>query len=344
MEPTTKKQRRIEIGYRTSFAGAAQIVAQLGDGRTTEAARHELRQELLRTLDVVTPVGSILQRSTLNLASGEVFVLDHVRPQALLYTLCAQSAHFAAFFKRCLQESNSGSGFLLYTDETTCGNQLRPDSRRKCQAMYFTHSAFPTWFRSRQDGWFVWAYVPCEIQGDLDGGLSTLFKLMLSDFFKSDHNFMDGIMLPCGNEWFPLKCGIFAVIQDEKAHKEIASLKGASGLRPCIRCKNIVRRTSAQDLGPYLRDADISGPDAFDEHTSASFWETVDIILAARDDSDLLRQSFVDLQQVAGLSYNAHSAIWDRSFRLIYDPINHNVEDWMHVFCASGGVGQYEIA
>ena len=337
------KRRRLDIDLRTSYRGAAQILAQLGDAATPENARHTLREELRRTLDVNTPVGPLFGKVTLQLKSGGEFVLDHIRPQALLYTLCSRSRFFAAFWRQRLLV-NAGSGFLLYTDETSCGNQLRPDARRKCQALYFSHSALPTWYRARQDGWFAWAYVPAEVQNDIGGGLAQLFKTMCSDFFCGSHNFIDGIMLPSGSEWFELKCGIFAVIQDEKAHKECASLKGAGGIRPCIRCKNIVRRVNLPAGEPYMRELESSGPGAFDLHTSATFWETVDAVLHCRDDDDLLVESRKNLQIVAGLTHNEHGIIWDRAFRQIYDPIHHNVEDWMHVFLSSGGVGQYEVS
>ena len=63
------------------------------------------------------------------------------------------------------------------------------------------------------------------------------------------HNFLEpGLLM--GND--RLRARFHACIADEAALKASWSVKGASGTRPCILCRNIVSRTDLSPSEPYL--------------------------------------------------------------------------------------------
>eukprot|EP00959_Pyramimonas_sp_CCMP1952_P427521 8953765-Pyramimonas_sp.AAC.1 len=72
--------------------------------------------------------------------------------------------------------------------------------------------------------------------------------------------------------------------------------------------------------------------------------QLVDRILdakAKKDRGELFAQSFHNLQQLSGLTYDEHSIVFDASYRPYIDAVKHTMEDWMHIIVASGGMGQY---
>ena len=68
-------------------------------------------------------------------------------------------------------------------------------------------------------------------------------------------------------------------IQDEKSHKETFSLKGASGLKVCCKCMNVLADKSPPP-GDYYASCGETDRNRFDLHTPESFNNMDDILEA----------------------------------------------------------------
>jgi len=97
----------------------------------------DLQRGVNEYVDVRTPVGKLVDVVDLPLKNGRTYKWPVANPFALLWVLCSGGAHFALF----LQEFLGGirSSISLYTDETTPGNNMRPDTVRKMVCVYHIH-------------------------------------------------------------------------------------------------------------------------------------------------------------------------------------------------------------
>ena len=105
----------------------------------------EFDDEIESFLSQPTPYGPLVQtRSLAREANGEHFKWHHTNPFALMWTMCKINPRFANFMKGCYDRASCTlRKVALYSDETTPGNQLRPDNARQLQAIYFALLFFP---------------------------------------------------------------------------------------------------------------------------------------------------------------------------------------------------------
>ena len=90
-----------------------------------------------------TPYGTICQTSEMQ-GKKDNMSIYHVNPLAFLYHALVVSTEFAKFLYR-IQSSLAAEMLVvcLYLDETTPGNQQRPDNGRSCQCLYYTLLQYP---------------------------------------------------------------------------------------------------------------------------------------------------------------------------------------------------------
>ena len=337
---TSKRRKLVTHAYDpgTSLASASRILCEMAEG--SGASAKQLARELHDRTDIWTPVGKVIQPVSLQLADNETYRCACINPCALLYHLCCTLDSFARFFWSLMRSGIAS--LILYTDECTTGNQLRPDCKTKLQCVYWTFSFFPHWYRARSTGWFSFTYIPYEVQERVVGGMAAVGKVILKAFFSDTFNFSTGFWLvnrAIAQRTF-FQCRLLCFIQDEKAHKEITAVKGASGTKCCLKCKNVTRLVDVRD-DPYFQDFASALPASFDLHTQESFEAMVQKLSDSA--GNITRRQFKVLQQSLGLNYEPRGILWDATLRPHFSPVKHCYEDWMHTLLASGGIGQYEL-
>ncbi|CAK9037144.1 MBD domain-containing protein [Durusdinium trenchii] len=134
-----------------------------------------------------------------------------------------------------------------------------------------------------------------------------------------------------------------AVLSDEKSLKELWSLRGAAGTKPCCLCQNVVGHMSREDVASHewLVHYSCTNRTRFAKHTSASFQAMRDrlaLVAAAGSKKELNA-----LGQCFGLQYNDLGVLWHPTLKDQVCPVSQTMYDWMHVLVASGGVAQYEV-
>lgn len=164
----------------------------------------------------------------------------------------------------------------IYADEIVPGNIIAPDNKRRTWAFYFTWLSLTP--LRKELLWIPISVIRTSVIDDLPGGLPQAFTVVLNSLSR----FCDeGIVL--ANNLVLTTSLIF--LGDEDALKKLGSHKGASGLRPCIRCSNCISRGNS-----------VPGYFAI-EHDRAHDFEQAD--------DEIMRDTMLHLQRLHGLGINA---------------------------------------
>jgi hypothetical protein len=148
----------------------------------------------------------------------------------------------------------------------------------------------------------------------------------------------------CGDDGFlHLRFKFAAFMADEKGLKEITQAKGASGIKPCLSCANIVGRCAAETVaGPYLLHLSSPNWRDFDRWSSSRFLEMAAMVRhVSRTRS---RAEATAVERSCGLNYSdGFGLLWGnaRTTARIPETI---VWDSMHTLFASSGVANLECA
>ena len=173
-------------------------------------------------------------------------VVEHseIQDGVLLYTVdlckylrCVFSAapHIEAFLEKQLAQAQRGKlgvTGVLYADEAVPGNVLSPDLTRKSWCIYFSY--LPLCRFRNEKLWWPLACVRHDVADNLPGKVAQLISFVL----QSSLPFLRGQVI--GSTLIHTNRLIF--LADEDGLKQSLSGKGASGLRPCLKCSNCLAK------------------------------------------------------------------------------------------------------
>jgi len=321
------------------FSQLATVLAQIDRYKGKHGIRKELTETHAKVCAAETPYGTITQHLDLTV-DGELYKWPFTNPFAYLHHMTRASDPFGSF----LHEHLNGklARIAIYADEVVPGNNLRPDHGRKLMCFYWTFVDLPHWYRVRRGGWIFFGAILSSRLASIQGGVSNVFRSILNVFHAADSWDFERVGMRCsanGQTWH-LKAKFSFFIGDEQAIKMITNVKGSSGLKPCLCCKNIVLNDSL--VGPYFKHIATATRADFDPHTDASFWEMVDVLTALEGSA---RSVIAHHEKSLGLNFDRATLLWDQSLRLrhVVRPVTGVYWDWMHVLVASGGIVQCEI-
>jgi hypothetical protein len=300
----------------------------------------------LHSLDgVQTPYGRLIDTFDFSADGSDPQKIHYVNPFALLSYLATVSLQFLLFLRSVV--GNGPAGIYLYADGVTPGNDKRVDSGRKYVAWYWSFVDFPPWFHSRRDlSLFVLAYVPQELF-EIKYSMAKVFRRFIHIFFSMDSfNFeTTGVALQHGAERFVLKAKYTTTLADEQALRDLYAVKGSSGRKPCLKCKNVLGRVGSfeafGDDGGYCLHVLNPNFCRCDFHTSESFAEmatSLETAVLAGERAD----NIAALEIVYGINYVVDGPLNDPHVRATTRVPEDIYFDPMHCIFASGGVGQYE--
>eukprot|EP00973_Karenia_brevis_P054542 7579362-Karenia_brevis.AAC.1 len=126
-----------------------------------------------------TPYGPITTSIELDL-EGQPYTWHVCNPFALIFALCKLNHQFCAMVHKAATQTTPNSlRFGFYADELTPGNNLRPDSGRKMQCLYFCLIDLPDHYRWRQHGWWLFGCLQSKTVNKLQNGMTELFRLAM---------------------------------------------------------------------------------------------------------------------------------------------------------------------
>ena len=332
------KRRRLEL---------AQVIAGTGLSVAPQAAglgvsKHEAMSEVHKYDKVSTPFGPLYASLKLRTVGGDELPVQYLNPFATLWFFASISVHAAAFFAQHLAKGMCRIAF--YCDGVKPGNVLRPDVGRSFEAVYWTFFELPQWFRSNASAsWFPCCFVETKTLKDVPGGMAAVAKAVVEVFFPAAldaFNFeRTGVLIGPEGSQHHIRATFGCWLADEKAIKEVVSCKGASGIKPCICCKNVVNRMEPVD--GYLQHISCADTALFDPQTQASLtYMAVDLAAKSRM---LSSAEFEFLQKAYGLVYEPAAILFDEHCRSVARFPDTIYWDWMHCLLASGGIAQYQV-
>jgi len=219
-------------------------------------------------------VANLLGFVDLPLASGGMFKWPLLRPDLLLQHTVRSSPAFARAFTEALRTCPSTSenpwSLMVFFDELTPGNVLRPDNRRKIMSVYFSFKELGPHVLCKTEAWLTVTVVRTTMISEVVGGWSHMLRVLLRHMLLGPQSWSSGgvvLQLPNPVLFFAV---LKNIIGDEAALKQAYDNKGASGLRPCPLCKNVVMKGSdlvPHDRSGYLVEITCPSLDRFDVAT-----------------------------------------------------------------------------
>lgn len=288
----------------------------------------------------LAPLQSIIQLPLLN---GGHFDWSVILVQDLL-PHCVASRGFGEIFQRALETNPPNRSrpwrLILYIDEITPGNPLRPDNRRKVVAFYasFVELGF---FLRMEEAWLTIGVLRTTQIKEIKGGLSGCVRHMLRHLLLGPRSICTGgIAIPLPTPTI-LHVSFHKLIADEAACKAAWCVKGAAGLRLCMDCKNVVAASvCSHDTSGYLVGIDCADRDKFDPMEEGDLVRSYDI-LAAMVAENRRRNHIKNYEKASGVNYEPDGLLADEELRPLVPP-SSTVRDPMHVMLA-GGVLNWEI-
>ena len=248
---------------------------------------------------------------------GGTLTIHYNNPFSYLYAAATVNNAFGSFIHDHLTANDGRGHLVLYTDQTTPGNALRPDHGRTYEAILFTFSDLPAWFVNRKNGFFKLAFVEVKDVARVVGGMAAIVRAMMHICFSlAGFNFATaGMLLPTsGGEEKHFNADFAFFLLDEGAAKTNLSVKGASGAKPCLRCRNVLGSQSYPSVGDnYLVRYSEHRRERWDPHTPASFDAIVNLLdeAAARGQPGELDE----LEITCGVNRETSGVLWDPYLR-----------------------------
>ena len=312
---------------------------------STEAMRMRVCRHAAETDNIDTPYGKLIQSFDLT-GNGKTHSVRFISPFALLHHLSVVIPGFGEFLYRCV--GAAVGSVVLYSDSTTPGNVLRPDQGRSFEAIYYTITAFPGWFRTRSClGWLPLAYIELSRLEELGVTFSSLHRLLfrkLWDPVPDTWNLLrTGVGLMVHGAWRHFKFKFEGFLGDERGIKYFLSVTGAKGTKPCCKCRNCAfkqdRRIRDEWMMDVLHDLDVRRCDL---HTPESFYATADEVRAFAQ-SGANAQQLTRKGQFSGMTYDPNGILWDDEVREDLNAPDSVIWDPQHCLVASGGVALYHL-
>ena len=232
--------------------------------------------------------------------NGEVFEWEVCRLDLLLQVLSTECEHFRSAMCEATQAAGTTPLHgVLYLDEVVPGNVLRPDNRRKFWALYIEILEWGAFRLCRCQWWLPIACIRSSVASSIEGGISHCVGRLAHDMLLDPcHMATVGttLMLP-GPTLVRVQLG--TLLGDESALKSTLSTKGASGVRPCMFCANLVSRQSGLAPGSdRLIDVSCSNPDKFQPTSDQTVWESWDTL--ASEQTRRTRTDWIALERASG--------------------------------------------
>ena len=364
--PAEKRRRlhalRNETPYATqsSLGAIVQHITDHGLPSERGCSRHQVRRARDHEVLQTTPLGPLMRTIEVpSIVAGETFKYEVACPLSSLY-VAAPKKHFARLLWKTYLKSpptvDAPWGVIFYSDEVTPGNAMKANNERMIQSIYWSFTNFGAAALAKEDFWFTFATIKSSDVRKVDGGMSCIINVFLKIMFLAPpHTLHRSGVLVYGGETFGsmrIFAGPACALSDESALHMTWLCKGASGVKSCVQCRNIVSPNwvglpglpADSMLKPYT-DPATWDPSGWVEHDQYSILAIQEELRAAH--GTLGKTAMINKEQALGFSYNANSILQDPETRKLVCPTKHNCFDWPHSLLAGIYpivVGRMEIA
>ena len=279
------------ISYR-SLSNVVNILAPNVSARQVRRRFESLNQ----TMSAHTVTLTLLSATT-----GKPISMPMTNVVSYMRELAEQGGFFMKLLSRiAIAQSGSSLELVLYYDEVVPGNVISPDNQRKSYLLYCSFKVFKTWL-SCEHAWLPLGIIRSKSLEDVSGGLSA-YMCSVIDALRKQLCGDAGLAFRVNGQAFMLHVDKrFLFLQDEAALKSMLGVKGATGVKPCVKCKNILyKRAASLDVDRYFT--------TICEHQTRRFDLTTDqdvkiIIQHLKEQHAILRpKDFKELQTSSGFN------------------------------------------
>ena len=318
---------RVSDSFLSNFITTMSL--QSGSACAASTMRNCMRESHFLTLAGATTLA-------LQLPEGKVHNWTIVQPHLLLSIFASSSNGFMELIHRTRELFPPPQlwRMIMYSDEITGGNPLRPDNHAKVTVFYASFLEFGLELRSEYC-WLPIGVLQYEIVNASLGGLSGIMRRLCASILK-ESGCMSGVVVKCPSPTL-MFWRMTNMLGDEAALKAAVAAKGASGCRPCILCRNILAKGRAPTDHPYLRDISESNSASFDLATDQDIWDLTDQL--STQAGLITKAKFEQLEKAAGMRHEEHGLLQDKALRDCVSPTSLTF-DAMHCLYSQGIMAQ----
>ena len=328
---------RKQVPYCSQNALSAILANVAEHGVPALHSKKHVQEANRKVLEQCTGYGPLFKTVQLRTLGGEETPMTMVNVFSLLAGIYKSGGAFADLMKSTMARDGSLQ-LALYADEVTPGNVLSSAASRKIWTVYCSFGNFPAHILSNESFWLTICVQRTAFVNTLSANMSQVFKAILQEIFENDSaNPAHGLLLK-GKDDDHLRL-IFTpglVVQDGLAHKYIWSIKGDSGSKFCLLCRNCVAVSRAGEF----EDEDMNGVCRISKHSDLSLATDAEVWASMARMKEKYRScnkaTFEKWQQATGTTFSMHSVLAHEPFRNIVQPIAMYMHDWMHC-CLSNG-------
>ncbi|CAE7337269.1 unnamed protein product [Symbiodinium sp. CCMP2592] len=320
---------------------------------TTKAAAQSLRRASASTYHAAEALGctrEALRQATKRLTKPETtfrivpYGEDRIAMASvprLLQCLCAEVPPLAEAL--CAAQRKAAQhplNLVLSFDETTAGNVLAPDPLKKSCLLYAAVKELGTQAAAL---WLPVVVIGTDVlKNQMQGSLGPVLRQFLR--FAAEDKLEEGCLIECSSSFF-LRMKLSAVIADGEAIRQALNCKGASGLKPCHVCKNVLMKghplLQAAHVDGYVCDICSAEVEKWDPIGDDELFNWCDLQHARK--GQISASLFAEEEMLSGIAYNPEGLLQDDFARRQLPPSKFFF-DLLHVYYTAGGCAAVEMA
>ena len=228
----------------TAFASMCQFAQHMA---LPNCDRNMVRKARDEVLGQDTPFGALIRKVPVKDHKGNIINISISHPIPFFW-LAARTTYLGALLERTHAQTPSTPqapwSLLYYSDEVVPGNALKSQNHKKVQVVYYTFEEFGPDAIAKEEFWFTFTVLRSSVVNQIEGGMSQVLVQTLLAMFGGEHNLTtSGMRIETKNG---VEIRLFVkfklVPSDEAALSSTWSCKGASGVKMCLLCMNIVNK------------------------------------------------------------------------------------------------------
>jgi len=228
-------------------------------------------------------------------------------------------------------------------DEYSPGNQMKIDNRRKSMVLSFTFLELGTTSLRRENMWFTPVVLRSKIIARVDGEWSRCLRLYLElQLFSESGLATAGVAVMINNQPLVIYARLARLLADGDGLRSGFSVKGARGIKPCLKHFNVLRKDSNLVGLPGSEDCveiTCCNPASFKRATSIDVELLHDTLAAASDRvaaGTMTAARMKQMEQVFGINCSPHGLMRSPALRRHCQLLSTATYDWMHCFLQHG--------
>lgn len=191
--------------------------------------------------------------------------------------------------------------WIVYADEADPGNPLAATHGRKHWNFFAGVAEFESALCDTHC-WIPFATLLSSRLEGVEGGLSQVYKRLMEKILNEGGMFKEGFFVNVDGVNRLVRCKMEAPLGDESALKQIWNCKGASGLKPCLKCTNVLSKMSEHADLPGMTDITCHDINVFMQMTDEDLFSAHDDI--GRQKLVLAASRIDELEKCAGINYS----------------------------------------